>query len=88
MNNFIRTPLLLLGATEVLILYSSFYVGAFILYGCIANCEHFNAISGQTVSHVSFQTKIGTRLNFKGLARQKAWLIIRFVRRLLIPVVT
>lgn len=38
-NNFIRTPLLLLGAGELLILYSSVYAAALIRYGSIESCE-------------------------------------------------
>ena len=38
-NNSIRTPLLLLGLGELMILYSSVYVGALILYGSIDNGE-------------------------------------------------
>ena len=34
-NHFLRTPLLLLGAGELLILYSSIYAAALILYGSI-----------------------------------------------------
>lgn len=37
--NFARTPLLLLGLGEALILYSSVYVGAIILFGDLAECE-------------------------------------------------
>ena len=44
MNNSIRTPLLLLGLGELLILYSSVYVGALILYGSVEACE--GAIGG------------------------------------------
>ena len=39
-NNSIRTPLLLLGMGELLVLFSSVYVGALILYGSIENCEN------------------------------------------------
>lgn len=38
-NNFLRTPLLLLGIGELLVLYSSIYAAALILYGSIENCE-------------------------------------------------
>jgi len=36
----IHTPLLLLGVAELLILYSSFYVGALVVYGSIEACEN------------------------------------------------
>lgn len=39
LNHFLRTPLLLLAAGELLILYSSVYVAALVLYGTIEICE-------------------------------------------------
>ena len=39
LNHFLRTPLLLLGAGELLVLYSSIYVAAIFLYGSIEVCE-------------------------------------------------
>ncbi len=38
-SKFIRTPLLILGAGELLVFYSSLYVAALVLYGSIENCE-------------------------------------------------
>ena len=39
LNHFLRTPLLLLVAGELLIIYSSIYVAALVLYGSIEICE-------------------------------------------------
>lgn len=39
LNHFLRTPLLLLAVGELLILYSSVYVAALVLYGTIEICE-------------------------------------------------
>jgi sugar transferase (PEP-CTERM system associated) len=38
-NHLIRTPLLLLGVGELLVLYSSMYVAAIVLYGSVEICE-------------------------------------------------
>ena len=38
-NSFIRTPLLLMAVVEALILYSSVYFGALVVYGSLENCE-------------------------------------------------
>jgi len=40
-NNWLRTPLLLMAVVEVAILYSSLYVAALVTYGSIDECEHF-----------------------------------------------